>query len=209
MNRRQCLSRSVQALTLTRFAPLAAAAPRCLPLLASASASFALSGCAQQELATYAKDTPKLDLRDYFNGQIKAWGIFTDRSGQVVKRFVVDMRCSWRRNVADNTDEGVLDERFMYADGAQQQRIWRLTRHADGRYNGRADDVVGEATGQEAGNAFYWAYTLALPVGGSVYHVQFEDWMYLIDDQVMLNKARMSKWGVHLGDVSLSFTKQK
>ena len=37
---------------------------------------------------------------------------------------------------------------------------------ADGRYTGRADDVVGEATGQALGNAFNWKYTLALPVDG-------------------------------------------
>jgi hypothetical protein len=31
--------------------------------------------------------------------------------------------------------------------------------------------------------------------------------MFLVDDRVMLNKARMSKFGVHLGDVTLSFQK--
>ena len=101
----------------------------------------------------------------------------------------------------------MLDEHFTYSDGSTQRRVWRLTKHADGRYTGRADDVVGEATGQTSGNAFRWNYTLRLPVDGSVYEVQFDDWMFLIDERVMLNRATMTKFGVRLGEVLLSFSK--
>ena len=66
---------------------------------------------------------------------------------------------------------------------------------------------LGEALGQTAGNAFRWKYTMALPVDGKVYEVQFDDWMYLMDDKTMLNKAVMSKYGIRLGEVTLSFTK--
>jgi hypothetical protein len=128
--------------------------------------------------------------------------VFTDRSGKVVKRFTVVMKCTW------NGDEGVLDEDFLYSDGTKQKRIWRLKKLPGGRYTGRADDVVGEATGEERGNAFNWRYTLALPVDGRVWEVQFDDWMYLMDERVMLNKAVMSKWGIQLGEVTLSFTKR-
>ena len=112
------------------------------------------------------------------------------------------MECSWKGN------EGVLDEAFTYSDGTTQRRIWRLTKHADGHYTGTADDVVGTARGQTQGNAFRWGYTLALPVDGKVYHVDFDDWMYLIDERVMLNRATMSKFGVRLGEITLSFTKR-
>jgi hypothetical protein len=68
--------------------------------------------------------------------------------------------------------------------------------------------VVGEAVGVASGNALNWAYTLRLPVDGKVYEVQFDDWMYLMDNRVMLNKAVMSKYGVKLGEVTLSFYKK-
>jgi len=55
--------------------------------------------------------------------------------------------------------------------------------------------VIGTAQGQARGNAFHWTYTLRLPVDGSVYEVQFDDWMYLMTDKVMLSKATMSKFG--------------
>jgi hypothetical protein len=84
-----------------------------------------------------------------------------------------------------------------------------MTKGANGRYTGRADDVLGEAQGEVAGNAFRWNYTLLLPVDGTTYEVQFDDWMYLMDDRTMLNKATMSKWGVRLGEVTLTFVKRR
>ena len=161
-----------------------------------------LAGCGTQQISDYANERPVLDLRRYFNGTLDAYGVFTDRSGKVVKRFTVVMNCTWQG------DNGVLDEDFLYSDGTKQKRIWRLTRLADGSYTGRADDVVGIAVGESRGNAFRWAYTLSLPVDNKVYEVQFDDWMYLVDEKVMLNKATMSKFGIRLGEVTLSFTKR-
>ncbi len=174
---------------------------RCFRFAALVGITLAFAGCASQRIENYQGQSPPLDLRSYFNGRVMAYGMFQDRSGQVVKRFTVQMDCSWQG------DEGTLDEHFTYADGSTQRRVWRLTRGADGRYSGRADDVVGQASGAVQGNAFQWAYTLRLPVDGSQYEVQFDDWMYLIDNKVMLNRATMSKFGIRLGEVTLSFVK--
>ena len=168
----------------------------------AATATLALTGCASQDIAHYAQEKPILDLQQYFNGTLDAYGVFTDRSGTVVKRFTVVMQCRWDNN------QGVLDEDFTYSDGTRQKRIWRLEKFADGSYIGRADDVVGIARGRAMGNTFHWNYTLNLPVDGKVYEVQFDDWMYLMTDKVMLNKATMTKFGFTLGEVTLSFTKR-
>ena len=166
------------------------------------AAAALLAGCAAPEVTEYAREQPVLDMRAYFNGRVDGWGLFTDRSGKVVKRFTVAMDCRW------SGDEGVLDEDFTYSDGSKQRRIWRVRKLADGRYVGRADDVVGEATGQAAGNTLRWNYTLALPVQGRTWHVQMDDWMHLVDSEVLLNRTAMSKFGVHLGDVTLSFRRR-
>ena len=162
----------------------------------------AATGCAGPQVQDYAADKPVLDLRQYFNGELVAHGLFTDRSGAVRRRFTVKMVGRWQG------DEGVLEEDFRYSDDATERRVWRLTRGPDGRYSGRADDVVGTAIGQAAGNTLNWRYTLRLPVDGRTWDVQFDDWMYLMDDRVMLNKAAMSKFGIHLGDVTLAFEKR-
>lgn len=171
-------------------------------LLALTAAVASLAGCANQDIDRYANEKPVLELDRFFNGKIVAHGIFQDRSGEVVRRFTVDMEGRWQGN------QGVLDEHFTYSDGTKERRIWRLTKEADGRYTGTADDVVGTASGQTRGNAFYWTYTLRLPVDGKVYEVRFDDWMYQMDDRVMLNRATMSKFGLRLGEVTLSFYKQ-
>ncbi len=168
-----------------------------LGLLAATTAG--VLGCASPTPADYAAEKPVLDLKTYFNGELVAHGIFTDRSGKVARRFTVQMTGTW------NGNQGTLDERFTYSDGSTERRVWRLTDLGGGRYEGRADDVVGVAQGLAAGNALNWRYTLALPVDGRVWEVQFDDWMYQMDNQVMLNKAVMSKFGIRLGEVTLSF----
>jgi hypothetical protein len=159
-------------------------------------------GCATVDVDAYRGEKPELELKHYFDGTIDAWGVFQDRSGKVVKRFVVVIDARWQGEI------GTLDERFTYSDGSTQRRVWTITRLGPGRYKGTADDVVGEAIGEAAGNALRWRYVLALPVDGKIYHVNFDDWMYLMDDQVMLNRSQMSKFGFRLGEVTLAFRKR-
>ena len=150
----------------------------------------------------YAAQKPALDVERYFNGTLDAHGMFQDRSGKVIKRFTVVMRCTWEGDV------GTLDEDFTYADGTRQKRVWTLRKTGPGRFTGTAPDVVGVAEGIVSGNALRWKYVLALPVDDKVYNVDFEDWMFLIDERVMLNRAEMSKFGYGLGAVTLSFSKR-
>jgi hypothetical protein len=161
-----------------------------------------LASCASVTPDQYAAEKPPLALENYFNGTVDGWGMFQDRNGKVIKRFVVVMRCTWQG------DTGVLDEDFIYSDGTKEKRIWTIKRLGNGRYVGTAADVVGQAEGVAKGNALQWKYTLALKVDDKTYNVQMDDWMYMIDDKVMLNKTAMSKFGIHLGDVTLSFTKR-
>ncbi|MEJ7686318.1 MAG: DUF3833 domain-containing protein [Variovorax sp.] len=167
------------------------------------AATVLFAGCAAPRPSDYAAERPVLSLRDYFDGRVEAHGMFQNRAGRVVKRFTVVMDCTW------SGDDGVLDERFTFSDGSTQRRIWKLKALSGGRFTGTADDVMGTAQGEQKGNAFHWTYTLLQPVDDSVYEVQMDDWMFLVDDKVMLNRAEMSKFGVAIGAVTLSFTKPK
>jgi hypothetical protein len=158
-----------------------------------------LSGCAGPKVEQYAQEKPRLDLAAYFAGATTGWGMVTDRSGAVTRRFVVRIEGRF------DGSKGTLDEHFDWSDGEKQRRIWRLEQVGPGKWIGRADDVVGEAIGEIAGNALRWRYTLAVPISGRVVHLNFDDWMVLIDDKVLMNKAQFSKFGIHLGEVTLSF----
>jgi hypothetical protein len=167
-------------------------------------ATITLGGCANMDVSTYAQEKPALKLEQYFNGKLMGHGIFMDRGGEVKRRFVVAITGT----VTDNGNTIVLDEQFSWSDGVKDARVWTLKKQPNGDWHGTAGDVVGFATGKVAGNALNWRYVLALPVDGKVYNMDFDDWMYLVDDKVMINKAVMSKFGVRLGEVLISFTKQ-
>jgi len=164
--------------------------------------ALVIAGCASPGVEQYRAEKPVLDLKTYLNGTLEAWGIFQWRGREVQNRFHVVIDAKWEG------DTGVLDERFTWSDGTTSRRVWTLTKRPDGTWRGTADDVVGEAVGEIAGNALRWRYVLALPVDGKVYNVDFDDWMFLMDDKVMLNRSYMSKWGFDLGEVSLTFVKR-
>ena len=161
-----------------------------------------LSSCAVTDVGIYKNEKPSFDLETYFTGKTDAWGIFQKRSGEVVKRFHVEIE---GKKVGD---ELVLDEHFTYSDGSKQQRIWRLKKTANNQWTGRADDVKGVAEGEVGGNAFKWQYVLLLPVDGSVYEMHMDDWMYLVDDNTLVNRTKMSKFGIELGEVSIFFRRR-
>lgn len=172
-------------------------------VLIMASILGLITGCTSTQVQDYKNEKPKLVLEEYLNGNMEAHGFFQDRSGLIVKRFTVYMKGSW------SGPNGTLEEDFVYSDGTKSRRVWQLKKVAEGKYTGTAGDVVGEAHGEVAGNAFRWNYTLQLPRDGKVFEVQFDDWMYLMNDEVMLNKSKMMKFGIYLGEVTLVFLKKK
>ena len=171
-------------------------------MLAMALSALTLAGCAGIDTEMYAKEQPALDLFRYFEGDVQAWGHFSDRSGKVVKRFSVDVRGTISGDVL------TLDEQFRNSDGTRSQRTWTIRRTGPGRYQGSAPDVIGSAAGASSGNALHWNYVLSLPVDGRTWQVDMDDWMWLQEDGVMLNKTVMSKFGIRVGEVLLAFRRR-
>jgi len=161
-----------------------------------------LGACSSMKIEEFDGRQPTLSLESYFQGTTWAWGIFEDRFGNLKRSFQV--------TIDGHMENGrlILDERFLYDDGERDQRIWTITPLGNGAYRGRADDIVGEASGKTAGNALNWQYRMDLPVGDSRWRVRFNDWMFLQPGNVLINKAVVSKWGIHLGTVTLFFSKQ-
>ena len=144
---------------------------------------------------------PRLLIEDYFAGDTRAWGLFEDRFGNLRREFVVDIKGTW------DGETLTLVEDFVYADGETQQRTWTIRKLDEHRYEGTAADVVGPAEGVSYGNALNWRYTLALEIGDSVWNVRFDDWMFLQADDVLVNRARVSKFGFDIGEVTIFFRK--
>lgn len=164
-----------------------------------------LVGCSSTQVSEYKNESPKLTLESYLNGPLEAFGMVTDRSGKVTRRFHCKIVASWENK--NGVVTGIIDETFDWSDGEKQKRIWKLTKTGENTFEGRADDVIGVAKGEVAGNAFHWTYVLRVPVKDTTYDLDVDDWMYLVTDKVMLNKSVMSKFGFRVGEVTLSFSK--
>jgi len=169
--------------------------------LAGLTILLSLISCTSTDIKKYAHEKPQLSLEEYFNGPVTGHGLVMDRSGQVLRRFVVKINCSWVNGV------GTLDEDFVWSDGEVSKRIWTLRKLENGDYEGRADDILGIARGMTAGNAFNWSYRMDIKTKDSSFRIKFDDWMYLVDDKVLINEATMSWYGFHAGKILISFTK--
>ena len=164
---------------------------------------FLINSCSNNEMMIqqFKKNTPSLSLENYFNGKTEAWGMFHDRFGNLKRMFKVNITGTLE------SDKLILDERFLYDDGEKDSRIWTINILGDNQYSGTASDVVGEAKGVATGNALNWKYKLNLKVKDSTVLVDFDDWMFLQDRNVLINRAEVKKWGINIGVVSITFLK--
>mgnify|MGYP001168437424 CR=1 FL=1 len=160
-----------------------------------------LSGCTNMKPTDFSGTNPVLRIEDYFQGHTRAWGIFEDRFGNLRRQFIVDIDGKWDGQTL------VLDEHFTYSDGEKDRRIWTIEKIDEHRYEGRAADVLGVAIGEAYGNALNWQYDMDLKIGESTLRVHFNDWMFLQESGVLVNRARVSKFGVEIGEVALFFQK--
>ena len=162
-----------------------------------------LSSCAGHKLDHYKATEPVVDIKEYFNGPIKAWGIVQDWRGRVVRRFDVEMVGEW------NGDLGTLTEHFEYYDGEKQVRVWNIKKLPDGAYEGTASDIIDKANGELEGSAVRWNYVMDLPVGNTSYHIRFDDWMWLMNDDVLINRSYLKKFGITVSELTIFMQKQK
>ena len=145
---------------------------------------------------------PTLVLEDYFDGETKAWGMVHDRFGNLKRQFSVDIVGQW-----DGTTL-TLNEDFVYADGELDRRVWNIRKVSEGQYVGVADDIIGEAKGTAKGNALNWQYEMNLNISGRDWKVKFDDWLFLQENGVLLNRASIKKFGIELAVVTLSFSQK-
>lgn len=161
-----------------------------------------LTGCSTVDMKAYIDNEPHLDLFNYFTGETKGWGIVQDRKGALLRQFVVDIN-----GEVNGGGQLVLYEDFDWNDGEQSTRTWILDRQSDHLYAGTAEDVVDTAKGTLYGNVLNWKYQLDVKVGDNTWRLTFDDWMFKVSDDMVINKAIMSKFGFRVGEVTIVFKK--
>jgi hypothetical protein len=163
--------------------------------------------CSSTSIEDYQNTTPRLDLATFFDGKLTAAGIVQDFSGKVTRKFTVTMEANWTDSPEGK--QGVINEWFIYDDGEKQTRVWKIIDKGNGVYQGTANDILGIAQGESRGSALRWRYDMQLAVDGSEYQVHFDDWMFLVDNQTIINKSDIIKFGITVAQVTLVISKQE
>jgi hypothetical protein len=151
--------------------------------------------------AVIAPTNQPLVLEEYFLGETHAWGMFHDRFGKARRQFKVAIDGQW-----DGRDL-ILTEDFAYDDGEADHRVWRIRKQDGQTYQAVANDVIGLVTGKVQGSQFTWAYDFRLAIGARSLIVRFDDRMYLQDARTLINRTRVSKFGIEIGQISMFFRK--
>jgi len=163
-----------------------------------------LTGCANKMKPTDFRDQkPRLIIEDYLSGTVKAWGALQNRSGKVTRQFKADLNGKW------DGSQLVLDEVFNWTDGEKQTRQWTILKINEHNYEGTASDVVGKAKGYSYGPAFKFEYVLLVPVKGKNIKITFDDWIFMQDERVAINRATMTKFGIKVAELTVMFVKDK
>ena len=144
---------------------------------------------------------PRLIIEEYLSGNVKAWGILQNRSGKVTRQFSADLDGKW------DGRQLILDEKFIWNDGEIQNRQWQITKLDEHNYEGKAGDVVGTAKGYSYGPAFKFEYVLLVPVKGRKIKIKFDDWIFMQDEKVAINRATMTKFGFKVAELTVLFMK--
>jgi len=161
------------------------------------------TGCGSMKLSDFKNKTPILDVKTYFNGNLKAYGLVKDRSGKIIKTFKADMFGSWDKNGI-----GTLDEHFVYDNGERQRRIWTFTPSGNGEYIGTAEDIIGDAKLNSTGNTIMIDYTMRVPYNNSTLDINVKDWLHLQEDNVIINHSKMKKFGFEVGELVITIIKE-
>lgn len=161
-----------------------------------------LAGCSTSQEELYSKKQPPLTVQHYFNGTVTAYGMVQNRSDEVSRRFTAVIKGNWT-----NSKKGTLHEEFIFDDGEKQTRDWVFTFIDEHNFIGTAPDVVGVAHGSQYGNSIHMKYVLAVKTNGKTIDLSVDDWIYAIDDKIVLNKSTLNKFGITFGRITIAFVK--
>tara|TARA_B100000579_G_scaffold378165_1_gene344718 strand:- start:152 stop:679 length:528 start_codon:yes stop_codon:yes gene_type:complete len=165
--------------------------------------TFLITNCSGNNMKPidFKDKKPRLIIENYLSGNVKAWGILQNRSGKVIRQFSAQLNGKW------DGKQLILDEIFNWSDGEVQKRKWKINKINEHNYEGTASDVVGMAKGYSYGPAFKFEYVLLVPFKGREMKITFDDWIFKQDDKIAINKARMSKFGIKVAELTVFFQK--
>jgi hypothetical protein len=143
----------------------------------------------------YADHGPDFDIREHLNGPMLCEGVIYGPTGRVSSRFVAEFFAEW------DGDKGTMRETFRYDSGVTQEREWRLEVTETGRIRADADDLVGVGRGRQVGSSVKLDYNIRLPESAGGHVLSVVDWMYLLENGVIMNRSQFRKFGIKVAEL--------
>jgi hypothetical protein len=178
--------------------------PRHAWITGSAAALFVIlaGGCATVPMQGSNLTPAGVKLERDLAGRSYATGVFTNRITGSQRPFKVVLNGRW------NGKSLTLREDFAYADGEKDVKTWVLTRVSPTTWIGTREDVVGLADVTVNDGVVRLAYDIDLPTGSGPIRLRFEDVIERNSAGMIVNRAIVSKYGLPLGDVDLTFSRK-
>ena len=152
-------------------------------------------GFRSQKPEHYKAGTPVFDIRQHLKGALLCEGVIYGPFGRVTSRFVAKMQADWSGNV------GRMTEEFKYDSGNIQHREWTLSVENDGIIRAVAPDLIGTGQGYQSGSAVCLNYTIELTKDAGGHALNVVDWMYLMENGVIINRSQFRKFGIKVAEL--------
>lgn len=180
---------------------------RHLSLILSFSMFF-LANCSGNKISYYKDKTPKMDFKSFFNGNLVARGVYFGFGDKAESRFIMNSKGTLNGNKLD------LLQDITYLDRNNEHKKFNAYAIFDDKYPAsfvyKDEMMVGDGIYEQQGNAVHVKYDLKVErEDKSTIIVHCDDWMYMIDETHAINKIKVTKFGIHVGDIVMSIEKVK
>ena len=157
-----------------------------------------LASCAGTPVPTTTSGPP-ITLVSAFLGRTTGRGHFRIWLTGDERRFTAKLNGT----VKGRTGARVLTvvEDFLYDDGQKDRLTWVFREQGPGRWTGKREDTVGEATVAEEDGLIRLTYTADFKSPSGVNRLGFEDILYSSPDGTIINDAVVTRAGIAVASV--------
>ncbi len=142
---------------------------------------------------------PAFDPETWFEGRTDAYGLF-EALGRARFGF-----STWLQG--ERAPDGlILRERFLYDTGERWERTWRFARAGEGAWSAAAQNTPAPGRMVVQGSAARMVYVADMPTGGKLQRLRFDMRLNRVGP-VVQNRSDVSKWGVPIGRLTMTFVK--
>lgn len=149
----------------------------------------------------YLEKSTKIDIRNFFNGDLEGFAIVQDAQGKIDSSYTTKISGKWEDG------RGNIQYNYSFNNGKKDSRTWLITINDSSSYSAIGHDFLETGHGRNQGNASVVNYSLNAIVKDKKQRVDFEDQLYLVDEKSAIIISTMRQSGSIVGKAIISLKK--